>query len=210
MLCFKRETTLVVLHSVPPHVYLSLLSPFTQAVGGFAGPGWITGIPGIIELTEADDGSFSLNGSFIREDGLPLPTSTSAFFYLENPAQPEDFVRGQSSLESTTSDGSLASQFSAIITDIPQGSSRLFLSIVILNPDEAFDVVGPDTVFAVDVTNEACDPSLTITLEWSDATSDVDLYVIEPDGTIVSYQNTVGVSIHRNYTAPDGGIQFII
>lgn len=163
-------------------------------MGGFAGPGWISGILGTIELTEADDGSFSLDGTFFRDDGFALPASTAAFFYLENPAEPEDFVRGQSSLESTTSDGLLGGQFSVIITDVPQGSSRLFLSIVILDPDEAFDVVGPDTVFAVDVTNEACDPSLTITLEWSDATSDIDLYVIEPDGTIVSYQNTVGVS----------------
>lgn len=168
--------------------------PFIQAIGGFAGPGSISRVPSTIELTEADAGSFSLEGLFIRDDGLPLPTSTSAFFYIENPVQPEDFVRGQSSLESIISDGLRAGQFSVIITDIPQGSGRLFLSIVILDPDEALDVVGPDTVFAVDVTNEACNPPLTITLEWSDAISDVDLFIIEPDGTAVNFRNTVGVS----------------
>lgn len=168
-----------------------MYSIHAQATGGFAGPGSLTRAPaGTIELTEADDGSVSLSGTFLRDDGGTLPISASVFVYVENAAQPNDFLRGQAALDSSTG------AFSTVVTDIPAGSSRLFLSFVIVDPAEALDSAeaGADTVFALDVSNAACVPSLTITLEWSDDISDVDLFVTEPGGTVVSYQVDFGVS----------------
>lgn len=161
-----------------------------KATGGFAGPGSLTNMApaGMIELTADDGGSVSLSGTFTRTDGLALPSSASVFVYTENLAQPDDFIRGQDALNPSTG------AFSAVVTDVPVGSSRLFLSFVVVDPAEALDVAGADTVFALDVFNDACVPSLTITLEWSGTTSDVDLYVTEPGGTVVYYANRNGVS----------------
>ncbi|CAN0388087.1 unnamed protein product [Pylaiella littoralis] len=160
-----------------------------DATGGFAGPGslTITDPAGAVELTEADAGSISLSGTFVRDDGAALPGSTSVFIYCENAAQPDDFVRGQEALDPSTG------AFSTVVTDIPAGSSRLFLSFVVVDPAEALDPPGgADTAFALDVSNSACVPSLTITLEWAGDTSDVDLFVTEPDGMVVSYINPFG------------------
>lgn len=159
-----------------------------QATGGFAGPGSLTTTPaGTIELIEEDGGSVLLSGTFVRDDGAALPSSTSAFIYTENAAQPDDFIRGQEALDPSTG------AFSTVVTDIPAGRSRLFLSFVVEDPTEALDPAGADTVFALDVSNSACVPSLTITLEWSGDTSDVDLFVREPGGTLVFYGRPTGV-----------------
>ena len=45
---------------------------------------------------------------------------------------------------------------------------------------------------------EVCGPALTITLEWEETESDLDLLVTEPDGSIVSFASMVGVSAHSN------------
>ena len=45
---------------------------------------------------------------------------------------------------------------------------------------------------------EVCGPALTITLEWEETDSDLDLMVTEPDGSIVSFASMVGVSAHSN------------
>ena len=45
---------------------------------------------------------------------------------------------------------------------------------------------------------EICGPALTITLEWEETDSDLDLLVTEPDGSIVSFASMVGVSAHSN------------
>ena len=45
---------------------------------------------------------------------------------------------------------------------------------------------------------EVCGPALTITLEWEETDSDLDLLVTEPDGSIVSFASMVGVSAHSN------------
>ncbi|CAN0308354.1 unnamed protein product, partial [Ectocarpus sp. 6 AP-2014] len=82
--------------------------------------------------------------------------------------------------------------FSSVVTDVPAGSSRLFLSFVVTDPAEALAETGPDTVFALQVSNFVCVPQLTITLEWFDEFSDVDLFVTEPGGTVVSYRNYLG------------------
>lgn len=129
-----------------------------------------------------------MSGSFVRDDGAALPSSTTVFLYIENTAQPDDFFRGEEALDPTTG------AFSTVVTDIPEGNSRLFFSLVVVNPAEALGVSGADTAFALDISNSACVPSLTITLEWSDDTSDVDLYVTEPGGAIVYYGNRFGVS----------------
>ncbi|CAN0038382.1 unnamed protein product, partial [Scytosiphon promiscuus] len=173
-----------------------------QATGGFAGPGSLTNMlpAGTIQLTEEDAGTVSLSGTFARDDGAALPSSTSVFVYAENPAQPDDFVRGQEALDPSTG------TFSTVVTDVPAGSSRLFLSFVVVDPAEALGVAGADTVFALDASNAACVPSLTITLDWTGDTSDVDLYVEEPGGTIVFYANPSGVSIATINYIIDGGL----
>ena len=43
-----------------------------------------------------------------------------------------------------------------------------------------------------------CGPALTITLEWSETASDLDLLVTEPNGSIVSFARMAGVSAHLN------------
>ena len=43
-----------------------------------------------------------------------------------------------------------------------------------------------------------CGPALTITLEWEETDSDLDLMVTEPDGSTVSFATMVGVSAHSN------------
>ena len=139
-----------------------------------------------------------LSGTFLRDDGAALPSSTSVFIYIENTAQPNDFVRGQEALDPSTG------AFSTVVTDIPAGSSRLFLSFVVVDPVEALDTAGADTAFALDVSNSACIPSLTITLEWTGETSDVDLYVVEPGGTVVYFSNPFGVSKFRRKGAFQG------
>ena len=45
---------------------------------------------------------------------------------------------------------------------------------------------------------DVCGPALTITLEWEETDSDLDLMVTEPDGSIVSFASMVGVSAHSN------------
>lgn len=147
-----------------------------------------------------------LSGSFLRDDGAALPSSTSVFIYTENTAQPNDFVRGQEALDPSTG------AFSTVVTDIPAGSSRLFLSFVVVDSVEALVTAGADTAFALDVSNSACVPSLTITLEWTGETSDVDLYVVEPGGTVVFYGNRFGVSevsTERGFSGPSGRPFFV-
>lgn len=136
----------------------------------------------------------TLSGAFARDDGAALPGSTTVFFYIEIAGQPDDFVRGQEALDPATGG------FSSVVTDIPAGSSRLFLSFVVTDPAEALDAgeSGADTVFALQVSNFVCAPQLTITLEWFDAISDVDLYVTEPGGTEVYFFNPAGVSAEDN------------
>ena len=46
--------------------------------------------------------------------------------------------------------------------------------------------------------DEVCGPALTITLEWSESLTDLDLAVTEPDGTLVRFSNMVGVSKSSN------------
>ena len=52
--------------------------------------------------------------------------------------------------------------------------------------------------FVCDLEEPPCGPALTITLEWSETASDLDLMVTEPDGSIVSFAVMVGVSAHSN------------
>ena len=45
---------------------------------------------------------------------------------------------------------------------------------------------------------EICGPELTITLEWEETDSDLDLFVTEPDDSIASFASMVGLSAHSN------------
>ncbi|CAM9615249.1 unnamed protein product [Ectocarpus sp. 6 AP-2014] len=179
--CIRQE---LVGLSLPENITAAMAA---DATGGFAGPGSLTTTPaGTIQLTEEESGSVSLSGTFVRDDGAALPSSTSVFIYTENPAQPDDFARGHEALDPSTG------AFSTVVTDIPAGSSRLLLSFVVVDPAEALDTAAADTAFALDVSNSACAPSLTITLEWTGETSDLDLYVVEPSGRDVHFSNQYG------------------
>ncbi|CAM9596146.1 unnamed protein product, partial [Hapterophycus canaliculatus] len=179
--CIRQELVGLI---IPANIAAAIAA---DATGGFAGPGSLTTTPaGTIELTEEDGGSVTVSGTFVRDDGVALPSSTTVFLYAENTAQPDDFIRGQEALDPSTGD------FSTVVTDIPVGSSRLILSFVVVDPAEALNLAGADTAFALDVTNSACVPSLTITLEWSGESSDVDLYVVEPGGDVVYFGNRFG------------------
>eukprot|EP00752_Nemacystus_decipiens_P002676 g2502.t3 len=165
--------------SIPDNIAAAMVA---DATGGFAGPGSLTVSPaGTIELEQADAGSVVLSGVFVRDDGTGLPSSASAFVYIDIPGEPDDFTRGQATLIPSTG------AFSTTVVGVPAGNSRLFLSFVVVDPAEALDPSGADTVFALDVSNDACDPSLRFTLEWFDDSSDVDLHVIEPGGNEVFY-----------------------
>lgn len=145
-----------------------------QAVGGFAGPGSLTGVSAVVSDI-SDRGSASLSGVFVRDDGAALPASASVFFYVQDFAQPDDFVRGQEALNPTTG------EFSTDVMNIPSSYSRLFLSFVITDPAEALDD-GTDVgaVFALSVWD--CDLPMAIMLQWSDTSVDLDLSVTEPGG----------------------------
>ncbi|CAN0025918.1 unnamed protein product, partial [Ascophyllum nodosum] len=49
-----------------------------------------------------------------------------------------------------------------------------------------------DTETAPCIIDEVCGPALTITLEWEETDSDLDLMVTEPDGSVVSFALMVG------------------
>lgn len=153
-----------------------------QAAGGFAGPGSLTGVP-VMLSNISDLGSAPLSGTFVRDNGAALPASASVFFYIQDFAQPDDFVRGQEALNPTTG------EFSTDVMNIPSRYSRLFLSFVITDPAEALDD-GTDVgaVFAVSVWN--CDMPLTILLQWSGNSVDLDLSVTEPGGKLVVADKT--------------------
>ncbi|CAM9421032.1 unnamed protein product [Ascophyllum nodosum] len=53
-------------------------------------------------------------------------------------------------------------------------------------------VLCSDAGMAPCIIDEVCGPALTITLEWSEIASDLDLFVTEPDGSIVSFARMVG------------------
>lgn len=148
-----------------------------QAVGGFAGPGSLTTVPaGAIQIPATDGGFVEFSGTFVRDDGVALPDSAALFVYIENSAQPDDFSRGRAFLN-VSSGG-----FAAGVGDVPVGDSKVFLNFVVLDPLEALDPSGADTVFALDVSNAAvCEPSLTFTLELFDGVSVPQILVTEPD-----------------------------
>ncbi|CAN0465773.1 unnamed protein product, partial [Ascophyllum nodosum] len=54
------------------------------------------------------------------------------------------------------------------------------------------DVFCDDSGTAPCIIEEPCGPALTITLEWSETASDLDLFVTEPGGSIVSFASMVG------------------
>ena len=136
-----------------------------------------------------------VSGTFARDDGEELPSSTTVFVYVENIAHPDDFVRGHQDfvLGHQPLDPSTG-EFSVVVIDIPEGSSRVFLAFVVVDPEEAVDPAEPETVFAVDVYNPYCPPSLAITYEYARSFYDVELVVTEPGGTTVFYAGSTGVS----------------
>lgn len=152
-----------------------------QAVGGFAGPGSVEldGNPDIYEaiIIEEDEAAIvELSGTFTRNDGGALPTSTALFIYIDDENTPSDYVRGQGEIDASTG------EFTATVTDIPNAFSRVVLSFVVLDPADTPDEQGADTVFLLYVANNACGTPLSITLEWDTDSSDFDLFITDPSG----------------------------
>lgn len=167
--------------------------PRAKNTGVFAGPGtFTTTMASTIELTDADLGTVSVSGTFVRDDGTGLQGAISVFFYIESAEHPDDFFRGQADLDRSSGD------FSAVVTDVPAGGSRLFLSFVIKDPYGAKDFVEAAmdaSLFALEVSNAGCVPSLTITLEGFGSTSSASLTVYEPGGAVAGYWDPYAVRV---------------
>lgn len=168
-----------------------VLNVHAQATDGFAGPGsFTTNMPSTIELRDENLGLVSVSGKFVRDDGMQHPTSASVFFYIDNAAQPDDFSRGKGFFNT------INGEFEWIVTDIPAGSSRLFMSFVLLDPAQVegvAEVVPATSLFAVDIYNMGCVPSLTITHECFGCPY-TEFGLTEPGGTFVHTYDQYGVS----------------
>lgn len=183
----------------------SLLSPLAalrshisrspQAVGGFAGPGFIEvdgqhltdNIPIIIGEDEA--GTLELSGVFKLFGGNTLPASTTLFVYLDNDEIPDNFAFGPGDLDTSTG------EFTFTITDLPSTYTRLILSFAVLDPADVLEDANPERVFPLDVVNNGCSSPLSVTLEWNTDDTILDLWVYEPGGRKVSLINRRGVSM---------------
>lgn len=163
-----------------------------QAVGGFAGPGSID-LDGASRydlnfIGEGDAGTFELSGNFARDDDGALPASIALFLYIDGGNSANNFARGQGEINASTGD------FTATVPDIPSALVNVILSFVVLDPADAQDEEGADTVWLLPVVNNACSSPLKITLEWNTDITDLDLYVTEPGGITVFYSHARGVS----------------
>lgn len=171
-----------------------------QAVGGFAGPGYlyrnydsrVSSFEGdVLVMNEDVAGTLVISGDFDRVDHLRLPASVALFLYIDHEDLRDDFARDQGEINS------INGEFSATFTDVPNGFSNVILSFVVLDPAETPADQGPDSIFSVELVNNECRSPLTISLTWSTDSTDLDLYVTEPGGTTVSFQNRLGVSQTR-------------
>ena len=166
-----------------------------QAIGGFAGPGSVeldgdnSYIWDRVTLNQEDAGVLEVTGTFERDvDGdASLPSSTALFVYLER--DDESFMRGEGTIDPSTG------EFTATVMNVPEGSSKVFFSFVVLDPEEAVDIDDDyaESVFYSDVISITCTSPLTITLEWSTDNSDFDMEITEPDGSSW-YAGGIGVS----------------
>lgn len=139
-------------------------------------------------ITEDDGGTLNLSGRFERYDNASLPKSTALYLYFDDGDEETDFVRGQG--EVNYNNGA----FTATITDIPIGYGSIVLSFVVVDPAETLDDNGGNTIFPLAVVSDGCGRSLTIGLEWDTDNTDLDLYIVEPDGNRVNYVFRNGVS----------------
>jgi len=155
-----------------------------DAVGGFAGPGDVD-LDGDARtydrftIGEDEAGTLELSGIFERDDNALLPASTALFVYIVDD-DAETFVQSQGDIDSSSGG------FTVTANDVPVGFSRAILSFVVIDPADAPDEQGADSVFALDVVNGGCNSPLTFTLEWDTNNSDFDLYITEPNGNSVN------------------------
>ena len=181
--------------------FLCLLSN-GQAIGGFAGPGYVE-LDGdssyssdLVILNEDDAGVVEVTGTFERNvaGDASLPSSTALFVYLE--LEDDSFMRGEGSIDSSTG------EFTATVMNLPEGFSKMFYSFVVLDPEEAVVIDGgyATSVFYSDVISLTCPSPLTITLEWSTDNSDFDMEITEPDGSSW-YAWDIGVSSCSAFSA---------
>ena len=121
-----------------------------------------------------------VTGTFEREvnGDASLPSSTALFVYLEPYDGP--FICGVGTINSSTGG------FTATVTGVPDGFSKIFYSFVVLDLEDAveIDTDSAESVFDADVISFRCPSPLTITLEWNTDTSDFDMEITEPDGSV--------------------------
>lgn len=144
--------------------------------------------PDGFQFISESDGTLTITGTFQREDGSALPESIAVFLYLDDDDESTDISLGQGEIDPSTG------EFSINLTDIALGVSRVIVSFVVIDPADALADQGKDTVFLFDVANNGCNTPMTITLTWSTENTDLDLFVTEPGGTIVSFTDRWGVS----------------
>ena len=53
-------------------------------------------------------------------------------------------------------------------------------------------------LFVGDIDDGVCGPALTITLEWSEPDSNLQLLIVKPTGQPVGFGDLMGVSAHLN------------
>lgn len=165
-----------------------------QAAAGWAGPGYPEfndqdSLHQLFVVAGEEAGAASVSGTFAKNDGTALGSSTALFLYLHTETSESDFVRGQGEIDPDSGN------FTATITDILVGYHRGILSFVVLDPADAGEDNYPyDTVFPIEVVNEGCSDALRIRLEW-DSDGDVALWVTDPNGNRVSHNTPATVSV---------------
>lgn len=190
----------------------------SQAVGGFAGPVSFSNLvghgishqnfrleDGVYHVTLEDGGMLQLAGNYsIRGDLSTLPPSTAIMIYVDS-EEVEGLILGQGVIDSS------AGEFSVTMDEIPTGKSKVYFSFSVLDPDQTPQYFGPNAVFAANVVRSDCTSPLTIKLDWNYVGSIsyqseyywesllFNLYIQEPDGTVVGPRETgVRTQILRN------------
>lgn len=187
-----------------------------QAIGGFLSPAYIELDERLsafdpFYLYEEDNNILDLSGTIRTRTGTPpLPDSLVLLLYIESKDAPDDIIRGQGSMNTSTT------AFSVTITNVPERYSKVILSFAVLDPEDAVDNMFGDGVFVLDVINEGCNEApLRISLDWDDEDENIYenpnfsasrytfmyLFVNEPSGNRIS--RLWPVSVRRRAASTD-------
>lgn len=144
-------------------------------------------------VTAEDEATLQLNGTF--QNYTVIPESTALMVYIDS-EEAEDLIVTEADLEFSTTDNS--GTFTVTVEDLPAGTSNVYFSWSVLDPDYTPQYFGSGPVIATTVVHDACPSPLVITLEWdmsylsSGYSSDdswqdypFELKIKEPDGNVV-------------------------